>query len=111
MTLAFFNSESQLVLLSLDLEHVIVFRSIAFFLLEELLLPLLPLLVQIHLESHLQLALLIQLFLFGTLLGFVLVAENGTPLIEDFFLSLDRQVSTLGHLRQRHVSSLHFCIP
>ena len=74
------------VLFHLDLEHFTVLRSVALLVPLDFLLTLEALLVEVHLEGFLEVALLGELVQSHFLLQFVLMAQHGTPLVEYLLL-------------------------
>ena len=74
-------------------EHFVLLRSVSLFAISKFLLSLFQLFVQVHSECLLKLPLLNVLVLLDPLLDLVLVAQDGTPFIENLFLALNRQMS------------------
>ena len=84
-----------LVLSRLDLHHVSLSVAITLFLHLQFLLSHGTLIVQISLEGLLELTLLNELIAAHALLDLILMAQHGTPLVENFLLLFNGQMSTL----------------
>ena len=94
--LLIFDRPTLLFPLVLDPQHIIGLVPVQFLLCLDLLLSLGALLVEVHLEGVLELALLGSLVGADALLDLVLVAQDGTPLVEYLLLLLDGQVAALS---------------
>ena len=90
LSLLLFSLSALHFLTSLHLEHIVLLVLVLFPSRLQLLLSFDSLLIQVHLECMLELALLGCLISSLLLLNFVLVAQYGAPLIEHFLLLLDR---------------------
>ena len=89
-----------LVLLCLNDHDIAVLAAVPLPILLHFLLALKPLLIQVNLERFLKVALLFKLIEPVLFFEFILVTHDGAPLVEDLFLWLYRQVSSLywqGH--------------